>query len=185
VLDLDAICDLSCEFSPCEFRVKIAESEWEITQARKLRRAVFCIEQGVFVGDDIDALDDIAQPLVAVSCVGGMEDQVVGTVRIHSRGDDLWWGSRLAVHPTFRQYGHIGASLIRLAVSTAHTRGARIFLANVQSQNRLLFEKLNWRTLKEELRFGRPHCLMQADLMHYPPYEDVLSGIVTRSRRVV
>jgi hypothetical protein len=54
VLDLDAICDLTCEFSPCEFHIKLAESDWEIAQARKLRRAVFCIEQGVFVGDDID-----------------------------------------------------------------------------------------------------------------------------------
>ncbi|MEY3790380.1 MAG: hypothetical protein RLZ09_1216 [Pseudomonadota bacterium] len=182
MLGIDAICDLPMSFSPCEFRVKLAENEWEKEQARKLRRAVFCIEQGVFVGDDSDDLDDIASTLVAVSCVGGMADQVVGTVRIHTQGDDLWWGSRLAVHPAFRQYGHLGGSLIRLAVSTAHARGARIFLAHVQIQNQILFEKLHWRALKESVRFGRPHCLMEADLAHYPPCADQLSGLVTRSR---
>ncbi len=185
MLDLETLCELPTAFSPCEFRVKLAESDWEREQARKLRRAVFCIEQGVFVGDDSDELDEIAHPLVAVSCIGGMTDQVVGTVRIHSQGDDLWWGSRLAVHPAFRQYGHIGGSLIRLAVTTAHARGTRIFLAQVQSQNRQMFEKLHWRALKESLRFGRLHCLMEADLSHYPPHEDLLSGIVTRSRRLI
>ena len=79
MLDLDVICELPKEFLPCEFRIKLAESEWEMEQARKLRRAVFCIEQGVFVGDDSDALDEIAVPIVAVSCIGGMADQVVGT----------------------------------------------------------------------------------------------------------
>ncbi len=183
MLALDHVCELPTAFAPCEFRIKLADTEWELEQARKLRRAVFCIEQGVFVGNDIDALDDTAHPLVAVSCIGGMPDQVVGTVRIHTAGDDLWWGSRLAVHVAFRQYGHIGASLIRLAVSTAHGRGARIFLAYVQSQNRLLFEKLHWRALKEAQRFGRLHYLMQADLSQYPPCDDPMSGIVTRARR--
>lgn len=184
MLALDHVCELPTAFAPCEFRIKLAETDWELEQARKLRRAVFCIEQGVFVGNDSDALDEKALPLVAVSCVGGMPDQVVGTVRIHTAGDDLWWGSRLAVHVAFRQSGHIGSSLIRLAVSTAHARGARIFIAYVQSQNRLLFEKLHWRALKEEQRFGRPHCLMQADLSHYPPCDDPISGIVSRARRL-
>ena len=185
MIDIDNICELPNQFSPCEFRVKLAETDWEVREAHKLRRAVFCIEQGVFVGDDSDALDDSALPIVAVSCVGGNADQVVGTVRIHSAGDDLWWGSRLAVHPSFRHLGYIGGSLIRLAVCTAHARGARIFLANVQSQNRALFEKLHWRTLKEEIRFGRPHCLMEAGLAHYPPCDNPYAGIVTRARSAV
>lgn len=183
MLDLDHICELPNSFSPCEFRVKLADSAWEIDQARRLRRAVFCIEQGVFVGDDTDSVDEHAQLLVAVSTVGGMADQVVGVVRIHAAVDGLWWGSRLAVHPAFRQYSHLGASLIKLAVSIAHARGAQIFLAFVQSQNRVFFEKLHWRALREEQRFGRPHCLMQAELMQYPPCHDPLTGFVTQSRR--
>ncbi len=177
-------------FAPCEFRIKWADSAWEIAQARALRRAVFCIEQAVFVGDDIDTLDAHATTLVAVSTIGGMPDQVVGTVRIHAAayGCDeaeaspgIWWGSRLAVHAAFRSHGRIGATLIRLAVSSAHARGCTLFLAHVQSQNVALFEKLDWRLLKHETLHGRPHALMQADLAAYPPCHDAITGFVTRS----
>jgi len=182
----EPICELPTTFVPCEFRVKWADGGWEIDQARRLRRAVFCVEQGVFVGDDGDAIDAHAQPLVALSCVGGMNDQVVGTVRIHRATDDgddgLWWGSRLAVHAAFRNHGRLGATLIRLAVSSAHARGCRLFLAHVQRQNQTLFEKLHWQALREETLHGRPHVLMQADLSHYPPCHDPLTGFVTGSR---
>ena len=168
-------------FVPCEFRVKWAAGDWEHAQARALRRAVFCVEQGVFVGDDRDAVDDRAQALVALSCIGGVPDQGVGTVRIHAAEEGVWWGSRLAVHAAFRQHGRLGATLIRLAVTSAHARGCRLFLAHVQQQNVRLFERLHWRALKPETLHGRPHCLMQADLAHYPPCFDPITGFVTRS----
>jgi putative N-acetyltransferase (TIGR04045 family) len=172
-------------FTPCEFRVKWADGGWEINQARRLRRAVFCDEQRVFAGDDLDAIDTHAQTIVALSCIGGMNDQVVGTVRIHldeeKGGDGVWWGSRLAVDPAFRKHGRLGAALIRLAVSSAHARGCSVFLAHVQAQNRPLFEKLSWQALREESLHGRPHVLMQADLATYPPCHDPLTGFVTAS----
>lgn len=180
-------CELPRAFSPCEFRIKWADSGWEIAAARRLRHAVFCDEQGVFEGDDRDAVDAWAQPLVALSCLGGMADQVVGTVRIHPGVDGgdvaagLWWGSRLAVDAGFRQHGRIGATLIRLAVCSAHARGARIFLAHVQAPNRTLFEKLHWHVLREETLHGRPHLLMQADLATYPPCHDPLTGFASRA----
>lgn len=173
--------ELPHAFSPCEFRVKWADGDWEVEQARRLRRAVFCVEQGIFVGDDTDAVDAHAQPLVAVSQIGGMPDQVVGTVRIHSDEPGLWWGSRLAVHAAYRhhsQHGRLGATLIRLAVASAHARGSRVFLAHVQQANVPLFEKLHWTALKEQTLHGRPHVLMQADLAHYPPCHDPLWGYV-------
>jgi putative N-acetyltransferase (TIGR04045 family) len=179
MLSTEAICELDAAFVPCEFRVKWADGGWEIAQARALRRAVFCAEQGVFEGDDLDAIDAHAQTLVAVSALGGMPDQVVGTVRIHATDDGIWWGSRLAVHSALRKHGHLGAGLIRLAVSSAHARGCRVFLAHVQSQNLALFEKLHWRALRAETLHGRPHHLMQADLAHYPPCHDPLTGFVT------
>ena len=111
-----------------------------------------------------------------------MPDQIVGTVRIHAAEDGLWWGSRLAVHAAFRRQGAIGATLIRLAVCSAHARGARVFLAHVQSQNLALFEKMHWRALKPETLHGRPHHLMQADLAAYPPCHDPLSGFTSRAR---
>ncbi|MBF9263181.1 histone acetyltransferase, partial [Acinetobacter baumannii] len=72
---------------------------WEAEQAYRLRRAVFCEEQGIFAHDDRDAVDERAQLLVALSCLAGLPDQVIGTVRIHDEGDGLWFGSRLAVDP--------------------------------------------------------------------------------------
>jgi putative N-acetyltransferase (TIGR04045 family) len=168
-------------FVPCEFRVKWAATSWEREQAFALRRAVFCIEQGVFVGDDRDAIDERAQTLVALSCVGGTYDQVVGTVRIHAAGSGLWWGSRLAVHAALRHHGRIGATLIRLAVTSAQREGCTRFLAHVQSQNVPMFERLHWHSLETEMLHGRPHCRMQADLAHYPPCGDPFTGYVTRS----
>jgi putative N-acetyltransferase (TIGR04045 family) len=148
-----------------------------------LRRAVFCDEQGVFEGDDLDAIDPQAQTLVALSQMGGMPDQVVGTVRIHQAEPGLWWGSRLAVHAAFRHHGRIGATLIQLAVASAHARGCRVFLAHVQQQNVPLFERLHWQAMKEETLHGRPHMLMQADLAHYPPCHDPQHGLMTGSGR--
>ena len=183
--DIAVFCDLPQRFSPCEYRIKWATNGWEINQARLLRRDVFCLEQGVFEGDDIDAVDNYAQTLVAVSCVAGMADQVVGTVRIHPGDEGIWWGSRLAVDANFRRDrdtgGRLGVSLIRLAVCSAHARGAQIFLAHVQAQHQALFEKLHWRTLKAEYLHNRPHWLMQVDLSKYPPCHDPLTGFVTRS----
>ena len=175
--------DEPSSFVACEFRVKWAATSWEREQAFALRRAVFCVEQGIFVGDDRDAIDDSAQSLVALSCVGGAYDQVVGTVRIHEAEFGLWWGSRLAVHAAFRHHGRIGATLIKLAVSSARRKGCTRFLAHVQSQNVPMFERLHWRSLEPELLHGRPHVRMQADLAHYPACSDPFAGYVTRSAR--
>jgi putative N-acetyltransferase (TIGR04045 family) len=168
-------------FVPCEFRIQWAATDWERRRALALRRAVFCVEQGIFPGDDVDAIDPQAQLIVALSLVGGAPDEVVGTVRIHEPEPGLWWGSRLAVHAAFRHHGRIGATLIRLAVSSAHARGCRTFLAHVQSQNVPLFERLHWRALGAETLHGRVHERMQADLAHYPPCHDPYAGFVTRS----
>lgn len=166
-------------FRPCEFRVTWAATPWQRRQAHALRRAVFCIEQGLFLGDDRDAIDDHAQLLVAQACVAGMPDEVVGTVRIHQAEPGVWWGSRLAVHAAFRHHGRIGATLIRLAVSSAHAQGASRFFAHVQAQNVALFEKLHWRALGAQMLHGRPHERMRADLAHYPPCGDPWAGYVT------
>lgn len=184
MLCIDNILETPLVWAPVEFRVRAACQDWERREAFALRRAVFCIEQGIFSGDDRDAIDDDAHLLVAMSCSGGMPDQVVGTVRIHEKAPGLWWGSRLAVHPSFRSQGHLGATLIRLAVSRAHALGCHTFLAHVQAQNAPLFRKLNWQQLGELSIHGRPHCEMQADLAAYPPCFDPVSGFVTRARGV-
>jgi len=178
-IDLDA---LPTAWTASEYRIKWTTLPWEAEQAFRLRRAVFCIEQGIFVGDDRDATDERAQQLVAVSCIAGMPEQVVGTVRIHEDEPGVWFGSRLAVHAAYRRHGKIGATLIRLAVSSAHALGCETFLAHVQSQNVPLFRALHWDVLAEEMLLGRPHHLMQAQLDHYPPCATPRSGFVTQSR---
>jgi putative N-acetyltransferase (TIGR04045 family) len=131
--------DLARLYTPASYTIKWTTLPWEASEAYKLRRAVFCIEQGIFIGDDRDEIDERAQLLVAVSCIGGMPEQVVGTVRIHEDEPGVWTGSRLAVHAAFRRHGKIGATLIRLAVSSAHALGCTTFLAHVQSQNAACF----------------------------------------------
>jgi putative N-acetyltransferase (TIGR04045 family) len=187
----ETLCDEFCAlrhdvFTPCEFRIKWVTQDWEAREAYGLRRAVFCVEQGIFLGDDRDAIDERAQLLVATLCIAGMPEQVVGTVRIHREEEDglpnLWYGSRLAVHAAFRNHGKLGATLIRLAVSSAHALGCETFRAHVQSQNVPLFRRLHWNVMGEETLLGRPHTRMQADLAYYPPCHDPASGFVTLSR---
>jgi putative N-acetyltransferase (TIGR04045 family) len=161
--------DSFAPFLPSEFRVKFAASRWEREGAFALRRAVFCQEQGLFVGDDRDAVDDYAITIVALSMLGVAADAVVGSVRIHEEAPGVWFGSRLAVDGEFRRIGAIGATLIRLAVSAAHAMGCRSFLAHVQAQNGALFRQMHWETLAEVELHGRPHLKMRADLAFYPP----------------
>src|SRR5580700_211202 len=166
-------------FLPSEYRVKFATDAWERREAAALRRQVFCDEQGIFAGDDRDAIDAVAIPIVAISSFAVVSQEVVGTVRIHEAEPGTWWGSRLAVARPYRKIGAIGTSLIRLAVSSAHARGCRRFLAHVQSQNASLFHALHWQTLDEVTLLGHPHHFMQADLAWYPPLTTPETGFLT------
>jgi putative N-acetyltransferase (TIGR04045 family) len=161
------------------YQVKYATEAWERRGAAALRRAVFCREQGLFREDDADEVDKIATPIVAVSMLAVTADAVVGTVRIHEESPGLWWGSRLAVAADHRRLSALGTALIRLAVSSAHARGCTRFLAHVQSQNALLFQRLHWRTLDIIELHGRPHHRMEADLDFYPPFTAPDTGFLT------
>ena len=171
-------------FLASAYQIKFATEAWEQRGAANLRQQVFCAEQRLFDGDDRDAIDEVAIPLVAISLFGVAADAVVGTVRIHQHPEDpgVWWGSRLAVTGQYRRLGAVGAGLIRLAVASAHARGCHTFLGNIQSQNAELFHRMHWRTLEEELLFGRAHHVMQADLAHYPPCATPYEGFVVDQR---
>lgn len=165
-----------------EYTIKWASLDWEANEAYALRRRVFCDEQSLFEHDDRDLTDQSAQLLVALGGHGGWHEQVVGTVRIHEEEPGIWYGSRLAVDPAFRTQGYLGATLIKLAVSSAHALGCRCFLARVQSQNETLFRRLHWTRIGEENVRGLPHVIMQADLGHYPPCHTPFGGFVLRGR---
>jgi len=173
--------DPSTFLSP-EFTIRAASSAWERAGAAALRHQTFCVEQRLFERHDRDAVDAVALPLVALSTIAAELDRVVGTVRIHQPEQGLWWGSRLAVAPSHRRVGRLGAELIRLAVSTANGRGCRQFLAHVQSQNVPLFRRLHWQVLEEVTLHGAPHARMQADLAFYPPISDPAVRWVRRAR---
>ena len=149
-------------------RVKLAASEWESAASFQLRRDVFCIEQGLFEGDDRDAIDAHALPIVAL-CETETGMEVIGTVRIHMSEPGVWHGSRLAVARHARRIGNIGSCLIKLAVSTANARNCHAFLAEVQRQNVPLFRRLHWQALSEIEAYGLMHQVMQADLSYFPP----------------
>jgi putative N-acetyltransferase (TIGR04045 family) len=170
-------------FLPSEYRVKFATEAWERREAAALRRRVFCDEQRIFAGDDRDAIDEVAIPIVAISSFVVALNEVVGTVRIYEKEPGVWWGSRLAVATEYRRVGAIGTALIRLAVSSAHARGCRRFYAHVQSQNALLFQRLHWHTIEETLLHGRPHHFMEADLAHYPPIADAEAGFLSLPKK--
>lgn len=158
--------------------IKIAITEQERDMTRQLRCEVFCREQRIFANSDLDAIDAIALPLVALCQTDGVTNEAIGTVRIHEAARGLWFGSRLAVTASVRRSGAIGTGLIRLAVGIAHAHGCKQFLAHVQSQNVPLFERLHWQSLSEEVVHGRPHHLMQANLAHYPPIVDGDIGLL-------
>ncbi|MEM1060964.1 MAG: MSMEG_0567/Sll0786 family nitrogen starvation N-acetyltransferase [Planctomycetota bacterium] len=160
--------DPVARFTPSEYRCKFVEHAWEAAAYGRLRRDVFCGEQGIFDDDDRDAIDDFAKPIVAVSMLGVAADDVVGCVRIDEREPGVWFGSRLAVRPDVRGAAPLAAQLIRKAVRSAHALGCHRFLAHVQRRNVRLFRRLHWEKLDEVLIHGRPHALMQADLEHYP-----------------
>jgi hypothetical protein len=82
------------EFKPYfanKYLIKFVTQDWERKQMLDLRQAVFCAEQGIFAGDDLDNIDKIATPIVAIACVASLPDHVVGTVRIHEEKPGVWW----------------------------------------------------------------------------------------------
>lgn len=169
-------------FSSPGYYIRAASKRFEAEGAAGLRHRVFVEEQGIFPTHDRDDIDLIATHLVALSTYAHEADQVVGTVRIHEEAPRLWWGSRLAVDSDFRAVGRLGAELIRLAVCTANARGCDRFLAHVQMQNVTLFRRLRWRPLEEVTIHGTPHMKMEADLRHYPPCDDPVTGWYHRPR---
>jgi hypothetical protein len=133
-------------FTPQDFVFKIARTPQEVEGFWALRRAIFCEEQKIFRGSDRDEVDWFAIPIICETLVAGMEDSVVGVVRIDEREPHVWYGSRPGVAPEFRRVkkispgvalrnhqpiyrglGAIGAGLIYKAVSMAHPFGCRDF----------------------------------------------------------
>ncbi|BAU43236.1 MSMEG_0567/Sll0786 family nitrogen starvation N-acetyltransferase [Leptolyngbya sp. O-77] len=152
------------------YHFELARSPYEVNEYFNLRRMIFCTEQGLFQDSDVDSIDDIAYPIIAIE---NATDRVVGIVRIYEPEPGLWYGGRLGTHPDYRRGWQIGKGLIYKAVTTANTWGCHRFLATVQLQNVRFFQRLHWQTLEELTLCDRPHHLMEADLHHYPAGTEV------------
>lgn len=169
-------------------RFDFATEPWEQRQYWMLRKEIFCKEQKIFKGTDRDIIDNNAIPIISKNACMGMEDQVVGVVRIDEKETGVWWGSRLGVAQEYRTTSRynayhlfpknetvnpftlsVGASLIYKAVSTANALGCHRFLAYVQEQNVKFFSRLHWNSLEEVSLHGRIHHKMEADLDFYAP----------------
>ncbi|PZV17261.1 MAG: GNAT family N-acetyltransferase [Leptolyngbya sp.] len=155
------------------YSFELAKTPLDLEGYFALRQAIFCEEQGLFDHDDADNLDGVAYPIVATDDEAPPENRVVGVVRIYEKSPRLWYGGRLGVHPDYRRVGRIGKGLIHKAVTTANTWGCDRFLATVQAQNVRFFQRLQWDSLEEMVLCDRHHHLMEADLAHYPPGDEV------------
>lgn len=164
--------------------IRAASTHWERQGAFDLRNKVFVGEQGIFKVHDRDDVDEIATHLLAISTIAHEAHSVVGTVRIHTAEPGVWWGSRLAVDPAYRNVGRLGAELISLAVRSANARGCRLFNAHVQMQNVVLFRRMRWKSVEEVDCHGVGHMLMSADLAHYPPNYSPEEGWYHRPHKI-
>ena len=153
--------------SRTRYQFELAQSEQEIRDYFALRTAIFCEEQQIFTGHDIDEIDQRAFPIVALDTEAN--HQVAGIVRIYESEPGVWYGGRLGVHMDYRRAGRLGKGLIYKAVTTAHGWGCTKFLATVQLQNVRFFKRQHWHSLEEISICDRPHHLMEADLDFYPP----------------
>lgn len=153
-------------------RVKVAHTPWEKTGYFELRKNTFSLEQKILPDNEKDAQDFRAIPIIALAENWGVDDQVVGAVRIYedldSDGNKVWFGGRLCVSRDYRGHRSIGKALINEAVSRAIDLGCTRFLANVQPQNEKYFQSVHWHTLGQITVAGKPHVHMQAHLPSYP-----------------
>lgn len=166
------------EFCHCECHIKLAQDDWVLQEALKLRNKVFVQEQAIFKTSDHDVFDSKSHTLVATVGLLGIPDAVIGTVRIHEQAPGIWVGSRLAVDSAHRSVKGLGKALIKMAVCTARAQGCQAFYANVQLQNVGLFEKLGWASLGQARMHDVDHMFMQADLARYPLNHDPVKGVV-------
>lgn len=141
-----------------QIHCRVVENDSELEKALNIRHQVFVKEQKLFLTTDKDQYDNISVNLIAE-----VDGDVIGTVRIYPKEEDVWVGGRLAVVPSKR--GNAGSKLVRAAVLEAQKRGAKRFIASIQAQNIKLFKRLGWKVVGESfLLQNQSHYIMEANL---------------------
>lgn len=147
--------------APAGFLIHPADGRDEIEQYRRLRRAAFVVDQGLFRGSDHDDLDDDPRTVVLVATAS--DGTVLGGVRLAPRTttDIGWWtGSRLVTDTAVRASG-LGPALVRAACAHAESAGVLRFEATVQRRYLAMFTALGWEMLGDCLLGERPHVRMR------------------------
>jgi putative N-acetyltransferase (TIGR04045 family) len=137
---------------------KLAETEEELEKAYSVRHEIFVKEQGLFAGSDRDEFDSRAIHIIAL-----LYGEVIGTVRIYEREENVWFGSRLAVLKPFR--GRVGKVLIEKAKELVKKKKAKRFMAYIQLPNIPFFRRHRWKSVGDIIDYhGTPHQLMETQL---------------------
>jgi predicted GNAT family N-acyltransferase len=121
------------------YDIRRARTPHERQEALDLRYRVFCVEQGVPVGDELDGRDDDGLHLVAVDPGG----HVVATCRLLFTGDAVQF-SRLAVETAHRRKG-IASRLLEAADREAEAGGARRLVLHAQTYTKSLYLEHGYR----------------------------------------
>lgn len=173
------------------YQFKLASTPEEMVAYFELRKLIFVQEQQLFQASDVDKIDEIAYPIIAIhvessdeSSSGSSKGEIVGVVRIYETQPGIWYGGRLGTHPSYRKGWNIGKGLIYRAVTTANSWGCEQFLVTVQLQNVRFFQRLHWRSLEELIICHQSHHLMKADLNFYPPTSEIRPILPLQNRGV-
>jgi predicted GNAT family N-acyltransferase len=115
------------------WEIRRVGTQEELNSALALRYEVFCLEQGVPVGEERDGRDEDGVHLIAVEDGG-----LVGTCRLVFVGSTVQF-SRLAVARLARRRG-IATALLRQADAETRARGGNRLVLHAQTYARALYE---------------------------------------------
>ena len=127
----------------------------ELTDAHKLRRAVFIEEQGIACGQEFDGTDAACLHLVAY-----VEDAPVATGRVLVALDEFLIG-RVAVLPAFRGQ-QLGGLVVRTLIRACFLMGGERQTVHAQVQARKFYEGLGFTVCGDVYEeAGIPHITME------------------------
>ena len=136
--------------------VRWAGGEGDVEAALAVREQVFCCEQGVPRGEEIDGRDGEALHVVAVEPSAG---RVVGTLRLLIDGPTAKVG-RVAVERDWRRRG-IASRMLELALADASRRGCREARLAAQLQASELYARAGFEVESDTFdEAGMPHVWM-------------------------
>jgi len=141
-----------------ELAVRRTRSAGEVEAAFALRIAVFCDEQGVARGDELDGRDNEAVHFIALR-----DGSVVGTCRVLVDGEVGKIG-RMAVARRERR-GGVGGRLLEAGEAAARERGARCIVLAAQVQAEPFYARHGYRAAGQPFEeAGIEHIRMEKPL---------------------